>query len=145
MSRDSRNSASNSEPVASPSTSTSHAIAASFEVPLFRVGGSFGVQDSDLPTVKKATLIHVHGQFNITPLHAVVASYSIRDVSGSDRDQSSLLVGYNHLLSKRTMLYARALLLKNDGTASVSLGGVTVAPNSGNDASLYGVGVLHRF
>ena len=43
------------------------------------------------------------------------------------------------------MLYARAQFVKNKGNANVSLGGVTVAPNSGNDSRLFGVGMTHRF
>lgn len=140
-----RKSGSAAAPVASPSTSTSHAVAASYEVPAFRVGASYGRQDSDLATVKPATLLHVGGQFNITPIDGLVASYASRDVDSSSRDQVALTLGYNRLVSKRTMVYARVLKLTNKGNASVSLGGVVVAPNSGNDASLMGFGLLHRF
>ena len=120
-------------------------MAVSYEVQTFRVGASYGRQDSDLATVKPATLLHVGGQLNVTPLDGVVLSYASRNVSESARDQSAITLGYNRIMSLRTMVYARALKLTNKGTASVSLGGVVVAPNSGNDATLYGVGVLHRF
>ena len=140
-----RKSGSAAAPVASPSTSTSHAVAVDYQVPAFRIGASYGRQDSDIATVKPATLLHVGGQLNITPIDGLVLSYASRDVSDSARDQTAITLGYNRLVSKRTMVYARALKLTNKGTASVSLGGVVVAPNSGNDASLYGVGLLHRF
>lgn len=140
-----RKSGSAAAPAANPSTSTSHAVAVSYQVQSFRVGASYGRQDSDIATVKPATLLHVGGQLNVTPLDALVVSYASRDVSESERDQTAITLGYNRLLSIRTMVYARALKLTNKGNASVSLGGVVVAPNSGNDATLYGVGLLHRF
>jgi predicted porin len=58
-----------------------------------------------------------------------------------------LALGYNYDLSKRTSLYGRITTLRNKGNASASLAGagVTVAPNSGNSASLIGVGMIHRF
>ena len=132
-------------PVASPSTSTAHVIAASYKVKAFRVGGSFGRQDSDVAGSPSATIMNIHGQYYITGTQSVLATYAIRNVASSDRDQNALLLGYNYDLSKRTMLYARAQFVKNKGNANVSLGGVTVAPNSGNDSRLFGVGMTHRF
>ncbi|MEN9628985.1 MAG: hypothetical protein RJA10_2212 [Pseudomonadota bacterium] len=132
-------------PAANPSTSTSHAVSVNYQTPSFRVGASYGRQDSDIATVKPATLIHVGAQLNVTPVDNLIVSYGSRDVSDGARDQTAITAGYNRLVSKRTVFYARALKLTNKGNASVSLGGVAVAPNSGNDASLYGFGLMHRF
>lgn len=140
-----RKSGSAAAPVASPTTSTVHLAAASYEVQAFRVGISFGRQDTNVSTINAATILNVHGQFNLTGTQALLASYGVRNVSNSPNDQNVLLLGYNHDLSKRTMFYARAQFVKNKGTAAVSLGGVTVAPGSGNDSRLFGIGMLHRF
>lgn len=140
-----RKSGTGAAPVASPTTSTAHVVAASYEVKAFRVGFSYGRQDTNVAGTQAATIINLHGQYNITGTQAVLASIGVRNVASSDRDQNTLLLGYNYDLSKRTMLYARALFHKNKGNANVSLGGVAVVPNSGDDLRLYGVGMTHRF
>ena len=133
-------------PVAVPSKSTAHAVAVNYQVDAFRVGASYGQQDVDITGIQKATLLSLHGQVNFGR-HQVLATATLRNVADSPRDQQQLALGYNYDLSKRTSLYGRITTLRNKGNASASLAGagVTVAPNSGNSASLIGVGMIHRF
>ncbi len=140
-----RKSGTGAAPVASPITSTAHALAANYEVQQFRLGLTIGRQGSNVTSDNKATLVNVHGQYNFTASQALLVSYGNRNVANSTRDQNVLTLGYNYDLSKRTMLYARLLMLRNKGNGNVSLGGVGVAPNSGDSLSLTGVGMLHRF
>jgi general bacterial porin, GBP family len=67
-----------------------------------------------------------------------------RDVRGVHDNTPGFEIGYDHDLSKRTTLYARAGYMKNHGTAQVSWAGVSV---TGYDTSqtLAVIGMTHRF
>jgi Outer membrane protein (porin) len=65
-------------------------------------------------------------------------------VRGAHDSTSSIELGADHALSKRTSLYMRAGYMKNNGTATVSWPGVPVtAP--GTKQILATVGMTHRF
>ncbi len=132
-------------PVPSPTKTTAQALAVNYQTNQFRLGASYGEQDSDVAGSPKAKLLSLHGEYRITGNQQIGATYTRRDVSGTSNDNDALLLGYNYDLSRRTALYARLLMLRNKANASVSLGGVTVAPGSGNDSRLIGFGMIHRF
>ena len=133
-------------PVASPTDSTSHVVAASYNAGNMVLGGSWGFQGSNVPTSPKANILNLNTKF-IFGASSVYADYGRRDVRDSSRDQDQWTLGYDYNMSKRTVLYARGLWLNNKGGGSVApLGaGIAVAPNSGQNSRLIGVGVMHKF
>jgi general bacterial porin, GBP family len=67
-----------------------------------------------------------------------------RNVHGVDDETFGVELGYDHLLSKRTTLYARAGYMKNHGQAMVSWSGISVtSPHSSQTLAV--LGVSHRF
>lgn len=67
-----------------------------------------------------------------------------RNVRGADDDAWGIQAGYDHSLSKRTTLYARAGYMKNHGEATMSWPGVSVLAQ-GTSQTLAVVGMTHRF
>ena len=66
-----------------------------------------------------------------------------RQVRGVHDETWGFQLGYDHLISKRTTLYARAGYLKNIGTAVVSWPGYAAPAGSSQTMAL--VGITHRF
>ncbi|WP_322033907.1 porin [Paraburkholderia sp. J76] len=67
-----------------------------------------------------------------------------RDVRGMHNNTPGVQVGIDHLLSKRTTIYARAGYMKNNGLATMSWPGITASgPNASQ--TLVALGMTHRF
>lgn len=72
---------------------------------------------------------------------SLMASYIRNDVrNAANADSSQFAIGYSHPLSKRTNLYASYGRVSNDSGAA--LGG---AAGSGDDPTLFNVGIRHKF
>ncbi len=67
-----------------------------------------------------------------------------RNVRGVHDNADGIQLGFDHSLSKRTQLYARAGYIKNHGNATVSWPGVSVT-ELGSSQSLVAIGMTHRF
>ncbi len=67
-----------------------------------------------------------------------------RDVRGVHDNTPGVQVGFDHLLSKRTTIYARAGYMKNNGSATMSWPGVAVTVQNATQ-TMVGVGMTHRF
>ena len=67
-----------------------------------------------------------------------------RNVRGAHDNTPGAEIGIDHLLSKRTSIYARAGYMKNNGTATTSWPGVVVSgPNA--TQTMVALGMTHRF
>ena len=95
--------------------------------------------------VNRSRIAHLAGEWQVTPTSKVMASIASRKVSSSDRSQTTWTLGYNHMLSKRTVLYGRWLQLRNSGGSSVSMGGVPVLADSGHGIRSLALGIRHNF
>ena len=131
-------------PAASPTDSTSHVVAGSYNAGNMVFGGSWGFQGSNVPASPKANILNLSTKF-IFGASSVYADYGRRDVRDSARDQNQWTLGYDYNLSKRTTVYARGLWLTNKGNGSVAQGAVVIAPNSGQNSRLIGLGITHKF
>lgn len=67
-----------------------------------------------------------------------------RSVRGAHDNAIAAQLGVDHLLSKRTSVYARAGWIKNNGSSTASWSGVSVGV-PGATQVLAGVGITHRF
>lgn len=67
-----------------------------------------------------------------------------RDVRDVHDNSLGFQIGVDHNLSKRTVVYARAGYIKNNGTATMSWPGF-VAQEEGSSQTLAVVGITHRF
>lgn len=73
----------------------------------------------------------------------VLASYLSKDNKlAGNADSNVWALGYTYNLSKRTNLYTSYAKVKNDGLATVGLGGASIA---GRDPSTFNIGIRHRF
>lgn len=132
-------------PVASPSVSTYQSLSASYEFTQLSVYAHAVRTSSDLPAVRPARLFSLGVQYPVTPFSNLIVEAVQRKVSGSERSQLAWTLGYDHHLSKRTALYARWMGVNNRGGASATLGGVAVAPNSGDGVRVLATGIRHNF
>lgn len=129
--------------VANPVVTKAHALSFSYEPGPWRVGGTWGYQQSDAAGTPKATLMMLYGSVNVGN-GQLMAGVGRRDVANSANDQTSFTLGYNYDLSKRTVLYARYQRISNSGAGLVSLGTIPIT-TPGDSGSLIGFGVMHKF
>jgi general bacterial porin, GBP family len=79
-----------------------------------------------------------------TPADTVEVAIQERNARGVHDNTPAFQVGYDHSLSKRTSVYARAGYMKNHGTATMSWSGVTVTGYN-TSQTLAVIGMTHRF
>lgn len=110
----------------------------------FTVSGNYAVTDSNAAGALKATTTLLGGTYTASP-HVIRAEFAKRDVKGSARDADMVTLGYDYLLSKRSLLYVRLLNLQNKNLASNAMALATVNANSGQDVQGFTVGMRHNF
>ncbi|MEW9585784.1 porin [Paraburkholderia sp. DGU8] len=107
----------------------------------------------DVPARSLAALLDTSHAYGIAEVGATIQAtpadvFEIaginRNVRGADDSTWGIQAGYDHLLSKRTSLYARAGYMKNHGEATTSWPGVRVQAQ-GTSQTLALVGMTHRF
>ncbi len=67
-----------------------------------------------------------------------------RSVRGVHDNTPAFQIGWDHSLSKRTSVYARAGYMKNNGKATMSWTGIAVT-QPGTSQSMVAIGMMHRF
>lgn len=150
-------------PVAQPSTTTHQAVSGAYEWADLRLYATYSTSSASIPIVAslpglpsvqgvfgstrapRSRTASLGAQYTITPTSNVLFEVVQRKVSDSDRAQLAWTLGYDYLLSKRTALYGRLLKLENRNKAAVSLAGVRVAANSGDDVRVIAAGIRHHF
>lgn len=107
----------------------------------------------------KQNIYYLSGKFNVTPAGAVIAQYGVaRDTTGAagfgDTGAKHIVVGYEHSLSKRTVLKAVYSQLNNDNNVGydylygVSANNTTATGagvNNGGNVRGYSFGIRHSF
>ena len=98
---------------------------------------------------------YISGQYNITQNDAVKLAYTradnLQDGNAVDTGAKHVSVGYDHMMSKRTKLYATYTKLTNDANAQYSLNGEGAstanvsALGKGVSPSAFSIGMLHTF
>ncbi|MFT3818976.1 MAG: porin [Rubrivivax sp.] len=138
-------------PVASPSTTTHQTISGAYDFnnnlqlyATYTVASASGVALSGIGVPRSRTA-SLGASYAVTPNSNLLLEAVQRKVSRTDRAQFAWTLGYDYNLSRRTSLYGRFLNLENRGDASVSLAGVRVAPNSGDEARVIAAGIRHTF
>jgi len=110
-------------------------------------------RSKDAPPGSVATVIGAAHSYSIAELGATIQASPAdtielagieRNARGVHDNTPGVQVGVEHLLSKRTTIYARAGYMKNNGAATMSWPGIAA---SGTDASqtLVALGMTHRF
>jgi predicted porin len=131
--------------VTSLGRTTYHALSAGYAWSGFRLTANYAYIDHSADGVPSSQVLALGGSYSITPASTLLAEAVHRKVGGSSRGQDVLTLGYDYGLSKRSVLYGRFLYLRNRGDASVSIGGSSVLPNSGDNARVIAVGFRHNF
>ncbi|MFP3552274.1 porin [Paraburkholderia sp. SIMBA_049] len=97
-----------------------------------------------LDTSHPYSLAEVGATIEATPVDVFEIAGINRNVRGADDRTWGIQAGYDHSLSKRTSLYARAGYMRNHGEATMSWPGVSVkAPGTSQTLAL--IGMTHRF
>ena len=141
-------------PVAWPSTTTHQTLSAAYDFNnALRLHGTYTVASASgvppayfgAPGVPRSRTASLGASYAVTSNSSLLFEVVQRKVSRTERGQLAWTLGYDYNLSRRTSLYGRFLRLENRGNASVSLAGVRVAPNSGDDVRVIAAGIRHTF
>lgn len=132
-------------PVADPAVSTYQSLSASYQFAQLKLYAHAMRMSSGLPTTPSAKLFSLGASYPVTPFSNLILEAAHRKVDGNDRSQFAWTLGYDYYLSKRTALYGRWLGLNNSGSASASLAGVAVVPNSGDGVRVLAAGIRQNF
>jgi predicted porin len=123
-------------------------MAAAYDFGSFRLGGGVNIAQNDASGTSRVDRRNwtLSAYVPILPNHLLRALYGrATDRAATNRNISTVQVGYQYLFSKRTSLYAAYGLVDNDSAAAVTLLGSlgTYAPGS-QPRSLI-TGILHTF
>lgn len=97
-----------------------------------------------LGTAHAYNTAQVGATIQATSADTIALAASQRNVRGVDDNAPAFEIGVDHLLSKRTSVYARAGYIKNNGAATISWPGITVQEH-GTKQVLAAIGLAHRF
>lgn len=90
------------------------------------------------------SIAEVGATIQATPADVIEIAGIERDVRGVHDDTPGIELGFEHLLSKRTTIYARAGYMKNNGVAKMSWPAVVVTEANASQ-TLVALGMAHRF
>ncbi len=135
--------------------STDHFIGAlAYRIGIVNLQFNYSYQRPDTPAAHSlAALLGSAHSFSIAELGATIQATSAdaieiagfeRRVRGVHDNTPGVQIGVDHSLSKRTSVYARAGYMKNNGSATTSWPGISVAA-PGTKQVLAGIGMTHRF
>jgi predicted porin len=97
-----------------------------------------------LGAVHSYSIAQVGATVQATPFDTFELAALQRLVRGVHDNTPAFEIGWDHALSKRTSVYARAGYMKNNGSATMSWTGITVS-KPGTSQSMAAVGMMHRF
>jgi general bacterial porin, GBP family len=95
-------------------------------------------------SVHSYSLAQVGATVQVTPFDVFEAAVLHRDVRGVHDNTPAFQIGWDHSLSKRTSIYARAGYIKNNGNSTMSWTGLPVTKTQ-TSQSMAAVGMMHRF
>ncbi|HSI48921.1 MAG TPA: porin [Ideonella sp.] len=133
-------------PVAKPATSKYQAFSGSYKFSeQFQLSANFVRNTSNLDGVPAARITSLGASWTIATTTTLLAEVARRELRDSPRGQVVTTLGVDYFLSKRTLLYARALGLNNRGGSSVSMAQVAITPGSDEDTKVLALGMRHSF
>ena len=124
-----------------------------YKVNAFRVGFAYEHTNDDLVITKAHNAWTLGGGYTFGNNEAKLAYTHAGDISGtSNTGAKQWAIGVDHILSKRTKVYAEYVKLSNDNAAGYSLTGAganstgnVIAKGAGADPSAFQFGVKHAF
>jgi predicted porin len=130
----------------------------------FKIGGGYTMDqftvnavyektsDSNLTAKRDHSALYLAGKFNVSATDAVKAAYtSAGKVGGvANTEATQISVGYDHMLSKRTTIYALYTSVSNKsmanyGLATTSTSGFATSSGVDKDPNAFAVGLKHSF
>lgn len=128
-----------------PYASTHHYAGAAYWLDNVRVGGFIGTSESAAPNTRSARYAGLNLIWKATSQNTLLAEIVRRDVRGSDNRLSSAALGVDHLLSKRTTLYARYIAIDNPSGGGDNINAIPITAGSGDSGRSINIGVRHTF
>ncbi|WP_194722650.1 porin [Noviherbaspirillum malthae] len=110
-----------------------------------RLGGFVGTSKSEAPATRSARYAGLNLIWKATSQNTLLAEAVRRDVRGTDNQLTSFGFGVDHLLSKRTTLYARMMTIDNPPGGGDNINAMPIAAGSGDSGKSINVGVRHTF
>jgi len=138
-------------------------VAAGAKESAFKIGGGYTMEQFTVNAVYEKTsdsnmtkndhsALYLAGKFNVSATDAVKAAYtSAGKVGGAaNTEATQISVGYDHMLSKRTTVYALYTSVSNKsaamyGLSSNSTGGIANSTGVDKDPNAFVVGMKHSF
>ncbi|SAK59591.1 porin [Caballeronia temeraria] len=95
-------------------------------------------------SVHSYSIAQLGATVQVTPFDTFEAAFLHRDVRGAHDNTPAVQIGWDHSLSKRTSIYARAGYMKNNGNSTMSWTGIAVSKPQ-TSQTMAAVGMMHRF
>lgn len=125
--------------------STHHYTGAAYWLSNVRIGGFIGTSSSAAPDTRSARYAGVNLIWKATSQDTLLAEIVKRDVRGTDNRLTSVGVGADHALSRRTTLYARYITINNPPGGGDNINAIPIAAGSGDSGRSINIGVRHTF
>lgn len=110
-----------------------------------RVGGFIGNSESAAPNTRSARYAGLNLIWKATAQNTLIAEVVRRDVRGTANRLTSVGLGVDHLLSKRTALYARYITIDNPSGGGDNINAIPINAGSGDTGRSINIGVRHTF
>lgn len=119
-------------------------IGASYVFGPARIHGGFAAANlpASFPLTPKARAYDIGVVYTVMPQLQATLDYVVRDQRNTDNDSKFVRLGAEYSVSKRTIVFANLVGLRNDGTAAAAFYGSGAA---GQDQNLFSLGLRHMF
>ncbi len=132
-------------PVAAPTRTTFHLAGGTYKIGPVQLGLTIETDSSNAPGTSDARHYLASVVWNANATNTLRAQVVKRAVDNSPLDPYALALGWDYALSKRTVLYTRALYVNNPAGGSSSINLIPIDANSGDNGRSIGFGVRHNF
>ncbi|WP_233575722.1 porin [Noviherbaspirillum saxi] len=140
-----QNSGTAAAPVANPTRTTFHYVGGTYKIGPLQLGLTFEKDSSNAPGTNDARHYLASATWEVNAFNTFRGEVVKRAVDNSPLDPYALTLGWDHSLSKRTILYARAVYVNNPAGGSSSINQIPIDANSGDNGSSIGFGIRHNF
>lgn len=125
--------------------STHQFAGAAYWLQSVRIGGFLGTSESAAPATRSARYAGLNLIWKVDAKNTVMAEAVRRDVRSADRQLTSFGIGADHVLSKRTTLYARLMTIDNPPGGADNINAIPINASSGDNGRSINVGLRHTF
>lgn len=124
---------------------SNHFVGGSYKFGPVKLGALFEAASSDFKNTKSARGYGLTFNWEVTASDTFKAAITKRKVLGASDSPVFATVGWDHSVSKRTMVYSRLVLVHNSAGGSATNNSIPIDPKSGASGRSINFGIMHRF